>query len=135
MVSTRGELGIMLIYSFAFVLCYFFSILFPKNQYLTKETNVYDKTTTWTINRRQLRIRNELFLKKNQNLKTIKILALQWEKRDVVVQNNWKRVVHTTPTTRAEIRVLSKLTWHLCKWMHLHFSSQHLHITKLRLVI
>ena len=49
-----------------------------------------------------------------------------------------QRVVHrmpTTTTTKASICVLSKLTWRLYKRMHLLFSSQNLHITKLRLVI
>ena len=83
-----------------------------------------------------------------------KNLALHREKRVVVVNlvttvdyvrcshsfccsrsKRLQRVVHTTPTMRANICVLSKLTWRLCKQMHLHFSSKHFHITKLRLVI
>ena len=43
-----------------------------------------------------------------------------------------QQVVHTM---KANICVLSKLTWCLCKRMHLHFSSQHFHITRLHLVI
>ena len=49
-----------------------------------------------------------------------------------------QRVVHRTPTmttTKACICVLRKLTWRLYKRMYLLFSSQHLHITKLCLVI
>ena len=56
----------------------------------------------------------------------------------VVVQNDCKELFterQQTTTTKASICVLSQSMWHLYKRMYLLFSSQHLHITRLRLVI
>ena len=54
---------------------------------LTNVNKCNEKTTTETINQRQLRMRNKFFPKNQKNSKKIykKILALQREKRDVVV--------------------------------------------------
>ena len=144
-----------------FYVCIRFLLFFPPK---TKETNVKEcneKTTTWTtrtIKERQFRMRTKSFYLFFEKLK--KNLAFQRDKRDVVVvvvvtfvpqSFMWRcrrsfrcshsrrlpRVVHRTPTTtttKASICVLSKLRWRLYKRMHLLFSSQNLHITKLRLV-
>ena len=142
----------MLIYSFAFVLVYFLAILFAQKINISKkETNVNEcneKSTTETINHNSFEWETKKKFKKIISQITtgetrcsccfssyIVIFVPQsfmWRcSRSFLCSQSKRlqRVFHTTRTTRANICVLSKLTWHLCKWMHLHFSSQHLHIT------
>ena len=81
----------MLIYSFAFVLCFFFAILFPpKINYLTKETNVNEcermqrKDNDWNNLPTTASNEKHIFFQKIKKLRK-NIVALQREKRDVVV--------------------------------------------------
>ena len=132
----------MLIYSFAFVLCYFLLFIFPpKINILTKETNVNEcneKITTGTIKQRQLRMRNEIFFNKKRKkiiysrIATGETLHSSRLSRYMVIvfvpqsfmrrcsrsfhcsrSKRLQRVVHTTPIARTNICVLSKLTWRL----------------------
>ena len=133
----------MLIYSFAFFFCYFLPCCFSqKFNILTKETNATNATNA-TKRQRLERLTNDNFeweticFPKNKNKycitagetrfssclgllhgRCIRPSVFMWRCSRIFICSHSKRlqrVVHTMPTTRANICVLSKLMWRLCK--------------------